>query len=54
MKKYIVTLIKKEIFEVEAENEDQAIENACELCNEDVMSFFDPVDEFEVEEIKNE
>ena len=49
--KYCVTLIKKEFFEVEANNEDEAIEMACDLCDDDQWSFMEPVDEFVVERI---
>lgn len=49
--KYCVTLIKKEFFEVEANNEDEAIEMACDMCNTDYWAFMEPVDEFIVERI---
>lgn len=50
--KYYVTLIKKETYEVEAENEEAAIELACGLADDDCMAFSEPVEEFIVEEIK--
>lgn len=51
--KYCVTLIKKECFEVEANNEDEAIEKACDMCNTDYWAFMEPVDEFIVERIED-
>ena len=51
MAKYTVTLIKKEVYEVEATSEDAAIEIACTRVDLDQWSFFDPVDEFVVERI---
>ena len=50
--KYYVTLIKKETYEVEAENEEAAFELACGLADDDYMAFSEPVDEFIIEEIK--
>ena len=50
--KYYVTLIKKETYEVEAENEEAAIELACGLADNDCMSFSELVEEFIVKEIE--
>lgn len=49
--KYYVTLVKKECFSVEANNEDEAIEKACCMCDADQWAFMEPVDEFVVERI---
>ena len=51
MKNYRVCFIKYETYYVEAEDEDDAIEMACELCDDDVYAWTNPVDEFEVSEI---
>ena len=50
--KYSVTLVKKEVFDVEAANEEEAIEKACEMCDNDQWAFFEPVDEFLVEPLE--
>lgn len=51
MKKYVVRVIKWETCEVEAENEDDAIALASEMCDSDEYAFQGPADEFEVEEM---
>ena len=50
--KYYVTFIKKETYEVEAENEEAAVELAYGLVEDDCMAFSEPVDELTVEEMK--
>ena len=52
MKKYEVTLVKYETYEVYGEDENDAFENACLLCDDDAYAWTNPVDEFEVKEIK--
>lgn len=51
MKKYAVRIIKWETCEVEAENEDDAIALASEMCDSDEYAFQGPADEFDVEEM---
>lgn len=52
MKKYEVTLIKYETYEVEAENEAEALELAYGLEEEDCYAWLDPVDESRIVEVK--
>ena len=50
-KQYGITFIKREYYEVEANNADEATNKAFELLETDPFGFMDPVDEVEVEEI---
>lgn len=52
MKKYRVCFIKYETYYVDAENEDMAIDAARLLDKESIVSWLNPIDEIEVEEIK--
>ena len=52
MKKYRVCFIKYETYYVDAENEDMAIDAARLLDKESIVSWLDPIDEIEIEEIK--
>lgn len=52
--KYCVTLIKKEFFEVEANDKDEAVEKAFDMCERDMWAFMEPVDEFIVERIEDQ
>ena len=52
MKKYRVCFIKYETYYVDAENEDMAIDAARILDKESIVSWLNPIDEIEVEEIK--
>lgn len=52
IKKYRVCLIKYETYYVDAENEDMAIDVACLLDENNNWAWLDPIDEFEVEEVK--
>ena len=52
MPKYAVTLIKQEVYEVEAENPYEAEDMALEMLADDEYAFLDgPVYEIEIEEI---
>ena len=52
MKKYCVRLIKYETYEVYGENENDAYEKACLLCNEDANAWTSPVDDFDGYEVE--
>ncbi len=53
MAKYEVTLKKIEIYTVEANNEDEATDLACQMCDEnpDAWSWLEPANEIIVKEI---
>ena len=53
MKKYRICLIKYETYYVDAENEDMAIDVACLLDEDNTEAWMDPVDKFEVKEVKD-
>ena len=50
--KYRVVLTKYESFEVEADNPSEALEIACDLCDNDKYSWCDPINDFSVREIE--
>lgn len=52
MKKYRVRLIKYETYEVYGENENDAYEKACLLCDEDANAWTSPVDDFDGYEVE--
>lgn len=52
MKKYIVTLVKKEAYEVTAHSQVEAFDKACELCDQDMFAWTDPVEEWVAEEVE--
>ena len=47
--KYMVNLIKIESYEVEANNQSEAFDKACELCDADSYAWSDPVIDYNVE-----
>jgi len=49
--KYLVTYISKEIYEIEANSEEEAIDMGYELLNDDPFCF-ETVEEVEIKEIK--
>lgn len=51
MKKYCVTLIKYETYYVDASDEDEAIEVACDLCDDDADAWMGPAGDYEISEI---
>ncbi len=53
MKKYYVTFIKKQSFEVEAQHIDEAIENASELYDGNKYAWEGPANQIIVEERKD-
>lgn len=52
MKKYRVCLIKYETYYVDAENEDEAIDAACFMDEDNGEAWLAPIDEYEVVEVK--
>lgn len=50
--KYVVRLIKYEIYEVEADNTREAEDIACMMCDADAYAWEGPADEIDVQEIK--
>lgn len=54
MKKYRVCFIKYETYYVSAEDEDTAIEEAYTLDEDNPQAWLDPIDELEIEEIRDE
>ena len=52
MKKYEVVLIKYETYEIDAESEEEAVEIAFGIADEDYETWLEPVDEYKVKEIK--
>lgn len=50
-KQYEVTLIKKEVYCIDADNEDEAIEVASEYCNNDKNAWTEDIDNVEVRRI---
>lgn len=53
MAKYIVTFIKQEVYEVEAENSYEAEDMALELLNDDEYAFLgNPIYEIKIEEVQ--
>lgn len=52
MKKYRVCLIKYETYYVDAENEDDALDKAYTMDDNNWLAWSDPVDEVEVEEVE--
>lgn len=52
--KYRVTLIKREVYEIDdAKNEEDAVYKALDLVDKDMFAFYDPVDEFITERIED-
>lgn len=51
MSNYEVTIIRKEVYRVEAEDTEAAIEFAAELCEEDAYAFSEPQNEYIVMEV---
>lgn len=50
--KYVVRLEKYEVYEVEADNAQEAEDIACMMCDADAYAWEGPVDEIDVQEIK--
>ena len=50
--KYRVVLTKYEVFEIEALNPAEALEEAYDRCDQDPYAWSDPVADFSVKEIK--
>ena len=53
MAKYIVTLVKKEVYEIidDQLTPAQAVEKACEIADGDPFAFQDDIQDFEVEKV---
>ena len=52
MKKYVVTLVKTEAYEVTANSKDEALDKAFDLCDQDMFAWTDPVEEWLVAEVE--
>lgn len=52
MRRYSVTLIKYETYYVNASDENEAVEVACNLCDDDTDAWMGPADDYEVSAIQ--